>query len=76
MPVHANANRVVKLVEDVLAVSHEIHPEYTHDEHWAWCAGLLAVVVLEKNHMDSIVFRRLHERLNELTKSRRFPLNF
>lgn len=72
----ARAEQVVNLVQNVLAVSHEIHPEYTHAEHMAWAAGILANTVLEKNYMDNVVFARLHEQLNQLTKSRKFPTRF
>lgn len=69
-------DRVERLVLDVLRVSDEIHPDYTHNQHMAWALGILADVVIQKNHMDSIVFARLHHKLNELTGTRRFPTDF
>ena len=72
----ARAEQVVNLVQNVLAVSHEIHPNYTHNQHMAWALGILANTVLEKNYMDNIVFARLHEQLNELVGSRKFPTRF
>ncbi len=69
-------SRVQRLVEDVLAVSHTINPRYTHNEHMAWALGILANVVIEKNHMDNVVFNRLHHKLNELTGTRRWPTTF
>jgi len=69
-------SRVKNLVLNVLEVSHSIHPDYTHNEHLAWALGILADVVLQKNHMDNVVFARLHEKLNALTDSRKFPVKF
>ena len=76
MPVPYNSDRVRTLVQNVLEVSHTVNPQYTHNEHMAWALGILADVVLQKNHMDNVVFARLHERLNELTQSRKFPTRF
>jgi len=76
MPVPYNNDRVRTLVQNVLEVSHTVNPTYTHNEHMAWALGILADVVLQKNHMDNVVFARLHERLNELTNSRKFPTRF
>ncbi len=75
MPVPNSSDRVVNLVENVLKVSHDINPDYTHTQHMAWALGILADVVLQKNHMDTIVFARLHERLNQLTKTSNYPTN-
>ena len=66
-------SREQRLVEDVLAVSGQVNPNYTHDEHLAWALGILASVVLRKNHMDNIVFTELHHKLNTLTQSKNFP---
>ncbi len=65
-----------RLVEDVLDVSHRVNPHYTHNEHLAWALGILAEVVLSKNHMDSIVFSRLHHKLNIITNSNKYPTSF
>lgn len=54
------------LIEEILAVSQECNPNYTREQHLAWALGYLATVVLEKNHMDSIVYSRLNHRLNQL----------
>ncbi len=72
----SNSDQVRRLVENVLSVSHEVNPGYTHNEHMAWALGILADVVLQKNYMDNIVFARLHERLNSLTHTRKFPTKF
>ena len=72
----SNEARVRTLVENVLQVSHDINPDYTHNQHMAWALGILADVVLQKNYMDNIVFARLHERLNQLTNTRKFPTRF
>jgi len=72
----SNESRVVNLVQNVLKVSHDVNPQYTHAEHIAWALGILADVVLQKNYMDNIVFARLHERLNQLTQTRKFPTRF
>ena len=72
----SNSEQVRRLVENVLSVSHEVNPGYIHTEHMAWALGILADVVLQKNYMDNIVFARLHERLNLLTNSRKFPTRF
>lgn len=69
-------SRAERLVLDVLAVSHDRHPEYTHNQHMAWALGMLADVVLQKNHMDNRVFARLHEQLNRLTGTDRWPTRF
>ncbi len=61
--------REQRLVEEILATSHEINPNYTHNEHLAWALGVLAEVVLEKNLMDNIVFSRLNHKLNLLVKT-------
>lgn len=55
-----------RLVLEVLDVSHQVNPTYTHSEHMAWALGLLADVVLQKNHMDNIVYTRLNYKLNTL----------
>lgn len=59
-------SRADHLVAEVLAVSQECNPGYTREQHLAWALGYLATVVLEKNHMDSIVYSRLNQRLNQL----------
>lgn len=64
MPAHNNVQREQRLVEEVLAVSLEANPTYTHTEHLAWALGILATTVLRKNYMDNIVYSELNERLN------------
>lgn len=67
-------SREQRLIEDVLAVSCQVNPTYTHNEHLSWALGILAQVVLRKNHMDNIVFNELHEKLNAITNSKKFPV--
>lgn len=64
-----------RLALEILSVSHEIHPDYSHNQHLAWAMGFLAKYVLEKNHMDNIVFAKLNHELNTLTERKQYIEN-
>lgn len=61
-----NQYQILSLVEKLLNLSNRLHPKYDRVEHWAWIAGMLAEVVIEKNFMDTIVLARFNDRLREL----------
>jgi len=46
-----------------------LHPTYSKEEHQAWCTGFLASIAVEKNHMDSIIWARVKERIDNLYDS-------
>jgi hypothetical protein len=54
------------LVSRLMQYSHQLHSQYSREQHWAWISSVLASVVLEKNHMDNIVLARLNARLDSL----------
>jgi len=56
------------LINKLLVSAARIHPEYTREQQFIWIAAVLADTVLEKNHMDNIVYTRLNERLSQLAK--------
>jgi len=67
--------REQRLVNEVLSVAKQAHPEYSHEQHLAWALGILAQTVLEKNHMDNIVYARLDARLNTILEEHKYGTN-
>ena len=51
------------IIDRVLEASKRKHPKYTSEQHIAWALGFLASIVMEKNHMDNIIWAHLKERL-------------
>ena len=43
----------VELVTELLTHAQALHPSYTKEQQFTWIAGLIADVVLEKNHLDN-----------------------
>ena len=54
------------LVLTLLAHSERLHETWTRERHFIWISGMLADVVLEKNHNDNIVMTRLTARIDRL----------
>lgn len=54
------------LVKELIVLSTELHPNYSHTQHLLWVLGFLATVVMEKNLMDTVVFARLDKRIEQL----------
>ena len=61
----------VELVTELLTHVQALHPNYTKEQQFTWVSGILADVVLEKNHMDNIVMARLSERIDRLYTTRK-----
>jgi len=55
-----------QLTERIVELAHELHPNYSHEQCLVWSIAFLADVVIEKNHMDNIVFQRLNARIDQL----------
>lgn len=58
------------LVLSLLAHSERLHLDWTRERHFIWISGMLADVVLEKNHNDNIVMTRLNARIDRLYSDR------
>ena len=58
------------LVLTLLAHSERLHDSWTRERHFIWISGMLADVVLEKNHNDNIVMTRLNARIDRLYSDR------
>ena len=54
------------LVEELLAVSQQIHPEYLQHGHTLWALGFLASITEQRAHNDSQVVDRIRARLRLL----------
>jgi len=54
------------LVEDLIQHGLNLHPTYTVHQAELWALGFLADIVLEKNHLDNIVYARMQRRLRDL----------
>lgn len=63
------ADKAQRLVTDILQVSLEANPTYTHEEHLTWALGVLSATVMRKNHMDNRVFSELRYNLSKLTQN-------
>lgn len=59
----------VELVAELIQHAQALHPNYTREQQFTWVSGILADIVLEKNHMDNIVLSRLNERIDRLYKT-------
>lgn len=57
-------SRTTDIIELILERSKQLNPTYTKEQHLSYTVGFLASIVMEKNHMDSIVWTRIRERLN------------
>jgi hypothetical protein len=55
-----------RLIEQLLEHSGKLHPNYSQDQHLAWCMGFLASIAVEKNHMDNVIWTRIKNRINQL----------
>lgn len=55
------------LIEYLFRHSKDLHPRYTEQEHKLWTMGFLATIACEKNHMDNIVWKRIKQRIEELS---------
>jgi len=64
--------REQRLVNEVLSVAKQAHPEYSHEQHLAWALGILAQTVLEKNHMDNIVYAKLNYKLDNILEHKKY----
>jgi hypothetical protein len=53
------------LLDRILAHSHSKHPQYTKEQHMTYVMGFLASIVMEKNHMDNIVWAKIKYRLEQ-----------
>ena len=60
-----------ELVMQLIEHSVQLHPHYSKEQHLTWVAGLLADVVVEKNHHDNIVLTRLKSRIDILYKTKK-----
>lgn len=59
------------LVFSLLEHSEQLHASWAKEQHLTWVAGLLADVVVEKNHHDNIVMQTLRNRIDLLYKTKK-----
>lgn len=72
----ANQERIIRLVNEIFAVSLKVNANYSRDQHWAYTCGILAETVLEKNYMDSIVFDQLNNKLNTIMQENKYSTRY
>ena len=59
------------LIDYVLKHSNTLHPTYTKDQHNSWALGFIAAIASEKNNMDTVVWARVKQRIEQLYASNR-----
>lgn len=63
--------RAQQLAELMLQHASNLHPEYTREQQMTWAIGMLSDVVVEKNHMDNIIWARLEARIDRLYEQKK-----